>query len=161
MPATPHLTVKISQSDISVAPGYRTRLTVSLDPGKGEHLYAPGAETFGYHPIRLTLDPSDLYQADAAAYKQSTILEFASLKEKVPVFQSATQISEDVWALGGAKNTPLFTDNPDLTIHGTLEYQVCTNTVCFAPEKKPVSWTLKVLPGNFDRVRVEEALQRK
>jgi peroxiredoxin len=161
VPATPHLTVKISQADLSVAPGSRTRLTVNLVPEAGEHLYASGAETFGYRPIRLTLDPSDLYQSDAAAYGQSTILEFANLKEKVPVFESATQISDDVWALGEAKNNALFTENSELKIHGTLEYQVCTKNSCFAPENKPVSWTLHVLPGNFDRVCVAEDLQRK
>ncbi|MDW5266059.1 MULTISPECIES: peroxiredoxin family protein [Acidobacteriaceae] len=161
VPETPHLHVKLSQSDISVAPGSRTRLTITLDAGKGEHLYAPGAEAFGYHPIKLTLDPSDLYQSSPVAYRSSTILEFASLKEKVPVFETGTQISQDVWAVGGAKNSAVFTENPDLTIHGVLEYQVCTKTTCFAPAKKQVSWKLRVLPGNFDRVRVAEALQRK
>jgi peroxiredoxin len=161
VPATPHLKVTVAQSDLSVAPGYRFRLTVQLQPGKDEHLYAPGAETFGYRPIRLTLDSSDLYQASPADYGQSTILEFASLKEKVPVFESSTQITEDVWATSGPKSTEQFTRNPDLVVHGILEYQVCSTTTCFAPEKKPVAWTVKVLPGNFDRVRVEEALQRK
>lgn len=161
VPETPHLKVTVKQSDLSVAPGYRFRVTVQLEPGKGEHLYAPGAETFGYRPIRLTLDPSDFYQTNSADYGQSTILEFASLKEKVPVFESSTQVTEDVWATPGPKTTERFTQNSELVVHGILEYQVCTSTTCFAPEKRPVSWTVRVLPGNFDRVRVEEALQRK
>lgn len=161
VPATPHLKITLAQSDVSVAPGARFRLTVQLSPGKGEHLYAPGAETLGYRPIGLTLDSSDLYQTSPAVYGQSTILEFATLKEKVPVFETSTQVSEDVWATSSPKNTERFTQNPELTVSGVLEYQVCNKTTCFAPEKKPVSWTLRVLPGNFDRVRVAEALQRK
>jgi peroxiredoxin len=161
VPDTPHLQVTVTQSDASVAPGARFRLSVRLVPGENEHLYAPGAETFGYHPIRLTLEPSDLYQSSAPLYGHSTLLEFASLKESVPVFETSTQIAQDVWAISGAKNVERFTQDPDLLVHGILEYQVCTPTTCFAPEKKPLSWTVRVLPGNFDRVRVDEALQRK
>jgi hypothetical protein len=161
VPATPHLVVKISQADVALAPGARTRLTVTLDIARGEHLYAPGAEAVGYHPIQLTLDSSELYHSSPADYPKSTILEFASLKEKVPVFETTTQISQDIWAVGGAKSAALFGENPELTIHGVLAYQVCTKTECYAPEKKAVTWKLRVLPGNFDRVRVAEALQRK
>jgi peroxiredoxin len=161
VPETPHLKVTAAQSDVSVAPGTRLRLTIQLDPGTDEHLYAPGAEAFGYIPIRLTLDSSDVYQTSPAVYGQSTILEFPNLKEKVPVFESSTQITEDVWATPGPKSGERFTQDPELTLHGILEYQVCNTTTCFAPEKKPVSWTLRVVPGNFDRVRVAEALQRK
>jgi peroxiredoxin len=161
VPETPHLTVALKQSDVAVAPGARFQLTVQLEPGKDEHLYAPGAEAFGYRPIRLALDSSDLYQADSAVYGKSTIIEFASLKEKVPVFESSTQIMGDVWAVFGPKNAERFTQDPNLIVHGVLEYQVCNHTTCYAPETKPVSWTLRVLPGNFDRVRVAEALQRK
>jgi len=90
---TPHVAIVLNQSDATTAPGARTRLTVQFTPQKGGHLYAPGAETFGYHPIRLTLEPSELYQANAPAYGRSTTLEFAALKETVPVFTTATSIT--------------------------------------------------------------------
>ena len=159
VPDTPRLKVVLGQSDDSVPLGAKAQLTVKLEPGKDEHLYAPGAEAFGYHPILLTLDPSGLYQTNPAVYGKSTIIEFATLKEKVPVFESATQITEDIWAAGGQKNNALFIENPQLTVHGILEYQVCNKTTCFAPEKQSVSWTLHIV--QFDRVRVAEELQRK
>jgi peroxiredoxin len=159
VPNTPHLKIILGQSDESVPPGAKAQLIVKLDPGKNEHLYAPGAESFGYRPILLTLDPSSLYQTNPPIYGKATIIEFATLKEKVPVFESATQITEDIWAAGGQKNNALFTENPQLTVHGILEYQVCNKKTCFAPEKLPVSWTLHILQG--DRVRVAEELQRK
>lgn len=161
VPSTPHLKVTLAQSNVAVPPGARARLTVKLDPGKGEHLYAPGAETFGYRPIKLTLNTSDSYGAKPAVYGQPTILEFPKLKESVPVFESSTQISEDVWATTGPKSPggSASAPNSEVTISGVLEYQVCNATTCFAPEKKPVSWKLQIVP--FDRVRVAEALQRK
>jgi peroxiredoxin len=161
VPSTPHLKVTLAQSDLSSAPGARTRLTVRVDLPKNSHLYAPGAETFGYHPIRLSLEPSDLYQADSAVYPQSTIVKFAKLDEKVPVFETLTAIAQDIHAIRGPKTNAQFREHPNLTIHGTLEYQVCTNTTCFAPEKKPVVWTLHVAPDDLDTVRVAEDLRRK
>jgi peroxiredoxin len=161
VPATPHLKVTLAQSDLSSAPGARNRLTIHFDLPKNSHLYAPGAETFGYHPIRLTLEPSELYQADSTAYPQSTILKFAKLNEKVPVFQASSSLAQDIHAIRGPKTNAQFREHPDLTIHGTLEYQVCTNTTCFAPEKKPVSWTVRIAPDDLDTTRVAEDLRRK
>jgi len=136
VPKTPHLAVTLAQSDGVAAPGARIRLTVRFSPEKGSHLYAPGAEAFGYRPIRITLDSSDLYQANPPVYAHSTILEFAELQEKVPVFTTSTAITPDLWVIRSAKTNAQSAEHPDLVIHGMIEYQVCTNTTCFPPEKK-------------------------
>lgn len=161
VPATSHLKVTLAQSDLSSAPGARTRLTVRFDLPKESHLYAPGAENFGYHPVRLTVEPSELYQVDSSVLPQPTTLRFAKLGETVPVFQTSTSIAQDVHAIRGPATNAHFREHPDLTIHATLEYQVCTNTTCFPPEKKPVSWTLHVTPDDLDTMRVAENLRRK
>jgi peroxiredoxin len=161
VPDTPHLAVSLGQSDNSAAPGNRIRLTVQLSLGKGSHLYAPGADAFGYRPIRITLDPSNLYQANPTVYEPAAYMEFPGLQESVPVFASSTVLTQDLWAIRSPKTNAHFTQDPDLTIHGTLEYQVCTDTTCFAPEKKPVSWKLHVVPSDLDMTRVAENLQRK
>jgi peroxiredoxin len=161
LPSTPHLGITLTQSDVSSAPGARIRLTAQFTLQKGSHLYAPGAEAFGYHPIRITLDPSALYQTKPPVYGRSTILEFAKLQEKVPVFQSSTAITQDVWAVRSPATNAQFAEHPDLVIHGTIEYQVCTDTTCFPPEKRPVSWNLHVSPSDLDTVRVAADLQRK
>ena len=161
VPSTPHLKVTLAQSDLSVPLGARTRATVKLAPGKGEHLYAPGAETFGYRPIRLTLNPSESYSTKPVLYGKSTILEFPKLKESVPVFETSTQVSQEVWptALPKAKGATGSSSDSTLVVNGVLEYQVCNATTCFPPQKADVSWKFQVVP--FDRVRVAEALQRK
>lgn len=161
VPKTPHLAITLAQSDVTSAPGARIRLTVQFSPEKGSHLYAPGAEAFGYHPIRVTLDPSELYQTNAPAYGRSTIIEFAKLEEKVPVFTSSTTITQDLWAIRSPKTNAQFVEQPDIVIHGTVEYQVCTDTTCFPPGKRPVSWNLHVSVSDLDTVRVATELQRK
>jgi peroxiredoxin len=158
---TQHLKVTLAQSDLSSAPGARTRFTVRLELPKDSHLYAPGAESFGYHPIRLTLEPSDLYQADSTLYPPSTILTFEKLQEKVPVFQTSTAIAQDLHAIRSPKTNAQFREHPDLIVRGALEYQVCTNTTCYAPEKKSVAWTLPISPDDLDTTRVVEGLRRK
>ena len=53
----------------------------------------------------------------------------------------------------------LATPEPILTIEGTLEYQLCSETACHAPERLPVRWTVRVRPPETERV--PEALRRK
>lgn len=157
----PHLSITVAQSDGHSAPGARVKLTVQLEPGEDTHLYAPGAETNGYHALKLTLDTSELFTALPAVYPKSTILEFPVLKEKVPVFESKTIVTQDVTAVRSPKSMAEFSTHPDLVIRGSLEYQACTSTVCFPPEKVPVQWTLNVRAADLDNVRVPEELQRK
>lgn len=159
--AAPHLNITLTQSDGHSAPGARVRLTVQLEPGKETHLYASGAEANGYHPVKLTLDASELYSAMTAEYPKSTIMEFPKLQEKVPVFESKTIIIQDVTAVRSPATMVEFSAHPNLVIHGSLEYQACTKTVCYPPEKVPVEWKLNVKAEDLDSVRVAEELQRK
>jgi peroxiredoxin len=158
---TPQLSIVLTQSDSHSAPGARIKLAVQLRPGKDTHLYAPGAETNGYHAVKLTLDASELYTILPAVYPKSTILEFPQLKEKVPVFESETIVTQDVTAVRSRETMAEFSAHPNLVIHGTLEYQACTDTTCYPPEKVPVEWTLNVRPHDLDSVRVAADLQRK
>lgn len=161
VPKTPQVSIELAQSDVSSAPGARVRLTMRLTPDAGSHLYAAGAEQFGYHPIRITLDSSPLYQSHPAAYGPSTTIEFASLKEEVPAYSATTLVTQDVWAVRSPETNAQFTAKPDIEIHGMLEYQACTDTVCGAPQSIPVSWKLHVTPSDLDTTRVAAELQRK
>lgn len=157
----PHLNVILTQSDAHSAPGARVRLAVQLEPDQFTHLYAPGAEANGYRPVKLTLDSSDLYSSIPAEYPKATILEFPALKERVPVFESKAVVTQDIKATRSPQSMIEFTAHPDLVIHGLLEYQACTDTTCYPPEKIPVQWTLNVRAADLDDVRVAEELQRK
>ncbi len=161
VPDAPHLKIKLLQSDEAAAPGAKVKLAIHLELAKGTHLYAPGADSMGYHSVKLTLDPSTLYESSHTYYPQSTILSFPALGERVPVFESSTTISQDFVAVRSPVTIKYFEANPGLTIHGSLEYQVCTDSTCFPPTKVPVKWELSTRAGDLDLVRVPENLQRK
>lgn len=158
---SPLVKVELAQSDVSASPGARVRLTIRFTPSSGSHLYAAGAEKFGYHPIRITLEPSALYRSHPASYGPSTILKFASLQEDVPVYSASTLVTEDVWAVRSPETNATFASHPDLEIHGTLEYQACTDKLCGPPQNVPIAWKLHITPGDLDTVRVAPNLQRK
>jgi hypothetical protein len=111
--------------------------------------------------VKLTLDTSELYSAMPAAYPKATIMEFRTLHEKVPVFESKTLVMQDVTAVRSPATMVEFSAHPNLVIRGTLEYQACTSTKCFPPEKVPVQWTLNVRAEDLDSVRVAKEVQRK
>jgi peroxiredoxin len=157
----PHLNVTLTQSDTHSAPGARIRLAVQLEPDQFTHVYAPGAEANGYRPVKLTLDSSELYSSIPAEYPKATIVEFPALKEKDPVFESKAIVTQDIKATRSPQSMAQFSAHPDLIIHGVLEYQACTDTICYPPEKVPVQWTLNVRANDLDEVRVAEELQRK
>ncbi len=161
IPETPQVSIELAQSDLSAAPGARVRLTVKLTPAAGSHLYAEGAEQFGFRPIRIVLDSSTLYQSHPAVYGPSTIIEFAALKERVPAYSTTTLVTQDVWAVRSPETNAQFSSKPDLEIRGTFEYQACTDTVCGVPQSIPVAWKLHIVPSDLDTTRVAAELQRK
>src|SRR5215471_21816125 len=52
-----HATVTTTATENRVRPGNRFTLIVEVTPAPGAHLYAPGAERYGYHPLALTIEP--------------------------------------------------------------------------------------------------------
>jgi peroxiredoxin len=157
----PHVNITLTQSDSQSAPGARVRLSVQLEPDQYTHVYAPGAEANGYRPVKLGLAPAELFTSLPAEYPRATIRDFPALKETVPVFESKAIVTQDITAVRSPQSMTEFREHPTLVINGVLEYQACTNTTCFPPERVPVQWTLNVRAGDLDTVRVPESLQRK
>jgi hypothetical protein len=48
---------------------------------------------------------------------------------------------------------------PKLELRGTLEYQACSDRVCFPPATLDLAWTVKLSP--LDRERSPQAIQHK
>jgi DsbC/DsbD-like thiol-disulfide interchange protein len=152
-----HLTVRSSWSNETVFPGNRVTLVVDVDLAKGLHAYAPGSQ--GYRALELRLDPQPLVSLGETAYPPSHPYLFRPLKETVPVFEGRVRLLRDV-ALAGGKETAdlLRSPEPTLTLRGSLDYQVCSERICYPPRTLPLSWTLKVRP--LVRERPPESLQR-
>lgn len=129
-----HLTLSVSASAASAAPGSKVSLFVDVTPNRGIHVYAPGAQDFV--PIALNVNPTAGVAAGKIVYPKSETMVFAD--EQVPVFQKPFRLARELTIAPTAK------PGTTLTISGTISYQACDDRVCFIPTSAPVSWTIAV-----------------
>ncbi len=120
---TPH--VKLSWS-ASAAAGRNVTLVVEIDIGPGLHVYAPGVE-HGYIPIAWSVK-----DAGPVTYPAPRLIEFAALKEIVPVYEGHLRLTREL------------TIPRDITsIEGSFRYQACNDRECFPPRTLPMKWTFQ------------------
>jgi Disulphide bond corrector protein DsbC len=154
----PHLQLALEQSDHTGVPGTRITLAVEIRLPPDVHLYAPGAQ--GYKPVKLVLDELKEAELKPAVYPQSKTLYLPAIKERVPVFEGAFRISQDVRVSSTSEFWgSLGKDGKLVTITGKLEYQACDKTTCFVPTSVPVKWQVQVLP--LDRTRAPVDIRHK
>jgi cytochrome c biogenesis DsbD-like protein len=154
----PHLQVALEQSDRTAVPGTRITLVAEVRLPPDVHVYAPGAQ--GYKPIQLLIDPQRDFELKPVSYPQSQILYLPAIKERVPVFEGAFRISQDVKVnSGSAFFGSLEKEGKTITIAGKLAYQACDKTTCYLPTSVPVKWELHVFP--LDRTRAPVAIRHK
>lgn len=154
-----HVTVQLSQSDNVVGPGSRLELLVTVSPAAKVHLYAPGAETFGYKVVKLMLDPSPDFQSLPLDYPRGTVMKFPILKESVPVYDKPVVFRQDIVMSATREFVHSVGQGKQVAITGTLLYQACNDRECFNPVSQSVKWTLQMIPLDF--VRVPKAIQHK
>lgn len=134
---TKHLTVATSAPVAAVAPGARVSLVVEITPKPNMHVYAPGQKDF--IPVSLTLAATDGVRADAAQFPAAEKLVVKDLGETHLVYSRPFQIVQGVTI---AKSRTRAGTRDSLTVTGTLRYQACDNTICYAPVSVPVTWTI-------------------
>jgi DsbC/DsbD-like thiol-disulfide interchange protein len=132
---TKHLTVATSAPAGPVVPGTRVSLVIDVSPKAEMHVYAP--EQKGLIPITLVLEPNRAVKAHAPRFPKSE--KFKPLDEVQFVYSKPFRIVQEVTVTAppghvGAGGT--------LTIKGTLKYQACDNSICYAPVTVPVAWTI-------------------
>jgi thioredoxin:protein disulfide reductase len=134
---TKHLTVVTSAPAGPVVPGTRVSLAIDIAPKAEMHVYAP--EQKGLIPITLVLEPNRAVKAHAPRFPKSE--KFKPLDEVQFVYSKPFRILQEVTVTAppghaGAAGT--------ITIKGTLKYQACDNSICYAPVTVPVAWTIGV-----------------
>src|SRR2546423_1281180 len=110
---TPHLKLTHSASSATVVPGRSIILIAEIDIGTGLHVYAPGVE-HGYIPIAWNVK-----DAGAVMYPAARMMEFAALKEIVPVYEGHLRLVRELpipWSVDGK-----------LAIEGSFRYQACND----------------------------------
>jgi len=155
---TAQFALRPSLSNETAAPGQRVTLILDFEMGPRMHAYAPGVT--GYRSLRLLFEPQPLVTLHETAYPPAQPYRFEPLRETVAVFEGRFRITRDVTVgVGRDVQEALQAPEPRLTLAATLEYQVCSDKVCFPPSSLPLSFGLKLIP--LDRERVPDAIQHK
>jgi len=137
---TAHLTLVATLSDDRVAPGERISITWDIVPGPRMHVYAPGKHP--YQVVRTSIDPQPWLRVIPPTYPASEIYEFKPLDERVEVYTKPFRLVQDVTILATNEVQKVLAQQTSVTITGRLDYQACDDTVCFVPQRVPVSWTV-------------------
>jgi DsbC/DsbD-like thiol-disulfide interchange protein len=135
--ATRHLTIATSATKETVAPGATVALNVDITPKASMHVYAPGQKD--YIPVSITLAKNPAIKPLTVRFPTPEKREVKELGETQLVYNKAFRIVQEV-AVG--KN-PAPKPGP-LTVNGTVKYQACDDSICYAPITVPVTWTVTV-----------------
>ena len=154
----PHLQLSVGQSDRVAVPGNLVTLTAEVRLPPDVHVYAPG--TKGYKTVKLVIDPLPDFEMRQASYPSAKILYLPAIKERVPVFEGAFRIRQELKVNSMAEfSGALGADGKKVTVKGNLEYQACDSKICFLPATVPVEWQFQILP--LDRQRAPEDIRHK
>jgi peroxiredoxin len=154
----PHLQLSVGQSDRVAVPGNLVTLTAEVRLPPDVHVYAPG--TKGYKTVKLVIDPLPDFEIRQANYPSAKILYLPAIKERVPVFEGAFRIRQELKVNSMAEfSGALGADGEKVTVKGSLEYQACDSKICFLPATVPVEWQFQILP--LDRQRAPEDIRHK
>ena len=155
--AAPHMKLTLSQSDDVVVPGSRFTIILESELPPGTHVYAPGVK--GYKPIQLLLDPSPELKLEDVRYPQARVVYLPVIKESVPVYEGRFRIVQDAVVAADRNFRASVGSGKALPVKGTLLYQACDDSICYLPQKLPVSWDLRVAP--LDSTRSPSPIQHK
>jgi len=156
--ATDQFALRLSASNETVAPGQRFSLVLDFAMKDGRHAYAPGAHD--YRALAVHLDPRPYLEVREARFPTPTLFHFVPLDETVPVYEGDFRVIQDVTlVVGEATSDLLKAENPQATITGRLDFQVCSDRVCYPPASLPLRWTIGLHP--LDRERSPEPLRHQ
>jgi peroxiredoxin len=154
----PHLQLAVGQSDRVAVPGNLVTLTTEVRLPPDVHVYAPG--TKGYKTVKLAIEPLPDFEIRQASYPPSKILYLPAIKERVPVFEGAFRIRQELKVNSMAEfSGALGAEGKKVTVKGSLEYQACDSKICFLPATVPVEWQFQIVP--LDRQRAPEDIRHK
>jgi hypothetical protein len=138
--ALDHFALRTSASNSELRPGQRFTLAVEIELLPGHHMYASGGD---YRPLRLALDTDPLFQLHPPELPPTRSYFFAPLKETVSVYEGRFRLLQDV-TLAYAVAKRLNTEGDfEVSLTGRLEFQVCSDRVCYPPGSTPVRWSFQ------------------
>jgi hypothetical protein len=154
---TPHFDLTVSLSDPRPFPGNRIALVLDFEMAEGHHAYAPGEH--GYRGLELELASHPLLTAHETVRPEPRPFHFAPLDETVPVYEGRFRLLRDVTLAAGRPLSEALQESPEILLEGRLDYQVCSDRVCYPPSSLPLAWTL--VPRALETERVPEELRKR
>jgi len=149
--SSPQIEITSFATDLTVAPGTHFSLVLDLRPAAGVHVYAPGVT--GYKPVSLSISAPGGVIVERLLYPKSEDYHFKPLNEHVQVYQRPFRLVQDVVIDASPQGQAALKDQTTATITGTLNYQACNDTLCFAPQSVPLTWTVAL--RQLDRERAK------
>jgi peroxiredoxin len=149
--SSPQLELTSFVTDTTVAPGTHFSVVLDARPAPGVHVYAPGVT--GDKPIALSLDAQPGVVTRGAQYPPSEDYHFKPLNERVQVYQRPFRIVQDVLIDASPQGQSALKDMTTVTIKGVLNYQACTDKVCFTPQSIPLTWRVTLRPLDRERAK--------
>jgi len=154
----PHLQLSVGQSDRVVVPGNLVTVTAEVSLPPDVHVYAPG--TLGYKTIRMVIDPPPDFELRHASYPSAKVLFLPAINERVPVFEGAFRIRQEMKVNSMAEfSGALGANEKKVTVTGNIEYQACDSKICYLPVTVPIEWPFQIVP--LDRQRAPEEIRHK
>jgi hypothetical protein len=155
---TKFFTMAASASNQLVHQGQHISLVLDIDLKPKMHVYAPGVGQ-EYIPIDWKIADSAAFKAPAMTYPKPQMIRFDVLNETLPVYTGELHLVRDLVLGTDAQVKPLLGSGNDLTVEGSLRYQVCDDKECYPPATLPLKWVLQY--ESLDRQRVPAEMQRK
>jgi len=138
--STPQFDLTTYASEATLAPGNHFALMLSVEPKDGMHVYAPGDH--GYRVIRLEVEPHPQITVLPLTYPESTPYYFEPFDETVPVYEEPFELVQQMILEGTLEAQAALRGQESVTVNGTLEYQACSESVCYPPQSLALSWTI-------------------
>ncbi len=135
--------------------GSETDLLLEIQIPDGSHLYGEGAE--GYVPVKLELEPHPWLEFGSVVLPEPTPLHLPAIQETAPVYEGRLLLRVPVKVT--SRDVAKLEEAQSLTLKGTVDYQVCTESQCFLPTNKSLNWDVRLLP--FDRTRSPEEFRHQ
>ena len=147
------MTPSVAGSDLIM--GSETDLYVDIRLPEGSHLYGEGAD--GYVPLSLQIEPHSWLKLGEPVLPEPEELYLAAVGETAPVYEKRVLVRVPVKVT--SREVAKLEKPESLELKGTVEYQVCTESRCFLPTSRQLSWSIRLLP--FDRIRSSEELRHQ
>ena len=144
----------VSQTGDTGVLGSQWELSVTFDLSEASHLYAPNKS--GYIPLNLELQDNPLFKFGQPSYPEPKVIRSELLNEEYPAYTGRVTVTIPV-KVAANETVKNLKESVATKIKGKLQFQICTDEVCFMPQTKDVEWSATVKP--LDRQRVQEANQ--